>query len=148
MTDPDLTPEAVERVADALECAARVSTASKMLCGWMDDAAATLRALSAELEGSRKQNRLTNKKLGLQVLYTDKQQARAEAAEAKAQRAEEITAAVEGYWIARTEASDAKLKEALSVLKDMRDDKTGFRHAVHFRRRAAVYLASLEGDKG
>ena len=49
---------------------------------------------------------------------------------------------------ARAEALDAKMKEALSVLKDMRDDKTGYRHAAHFRRRAAVYLASLEGDKG
>ena len=46
------------------------------------------------------------------------------------------------------ETAETNLKEAISVLKDMRDDKTGYRHAVHFRRRAAVYLASLEGDKG
>ena len=48
---------------------------------------------------------------------------------------------------ARVEALTAKLEDALFVLKDMRDDKTGLRHAVHFRRRAAVYLANLEGDK-
>ncbi len=62
MTDTDasetkhLTPEAVEMLADALECAARVSSASKMICGWMDEAALTLRALSAALETGRKEN--------------------------------------------------------------------------------------------
>lgn len=40
-----------------------------------------------------------------------------------------------------------KLAKALQVLKDMRDDKTGFRHEVHFRRRAAVVYAELTGGK-
>ena len=45
------------------------------------------------------------------------------------------------------DALKAELAEAVGVLKDMRDDKIGHRHAVHFRRRAAVFLARLEGER-
>jgi hypothetical protein len=33
------------------------------------------------------------------------------------------------------------------ALTDMRDDKAGHRHPVHFRRRAAVALAAIQEDK-
>ena len=33
-----------------------------------------------------------------------------------------------------------RIEELEQVLRDMRDDKTGFRHVAHFRRRAAVAL--------
>jgi flagellar motility protein MotE (MotC chaperone) len=38
-------------------------------------------------------------------------------------------------------AENARLREALT---DMRDDKIAYRHASHFRRRAAVVLAALQ----
>ena len=122
-TDPDMTPEAVERICQELLDTCKGQPAQ---IPWphrpQHKAVATLRALSAALEAEK------------QVARSESDLAEQALQEMRAQKA-------------RAEALDAKLKEALSVLKDMRDDKTGFRHAVHFRRRAAVYLASLEGDK-
>lgn len=45
------------------------------------------------------------------------------------------------------EAAEARVKELAVALREMRDDKTGYRHAVHFRRRIATILAALEGEK-
>jgi hypothetical protein len=42
---------------------------------------------------------------------------------------------------AALKAESARLREALA---DMRDDKIAYRHASHFRRRAAVVLAALQ----
>lgn len=56
---------------------------------------------------------------------------------------------IDAYW-ARVEACEkleAKLAIALQTLKDMRDDKVGFRHEAHFRRRAAVVVRDLTGGK-
>ena len=42
---------------------------------------------------------------------------------------------------AERDALKAELSDAVEVLQDMRDDKIGHRHAVHFRRRAAAFIA-------
>ena len=60
-----------------------------------------------------------------------------------AARIEELEAAE-----AERDALKTKLAEAVGVLKDMRDDKIGHRHAVHFRRRAAVFLARHQKETG
>ena len=46
------------------------------------------------------------------------------------------------------DALKAELAEAVGVLKDMRDDKIGHRHAVHFRRRVAAFLARHKKEAG
>lgn len=47
----------------------------------------------------------------------------------------------------RIEELEAKLAKALRVFEEMRNDKVGFRHVSHFRRRAAVVIAELTGGK-
>jgi hypothetical protein len=43
--------------------------------------------------------------------------------------------------------AEAKLAKAVNRLTDMRDNQTGYRHVVHFRRGASVTLAELEGKE-
>ena len=115
MTDQDLT------APEAVErLAARLYTSQQPSIGQRRSIAATLRALSAALE-----------KVGVE--------------RDEWKRSYEVCALDTITLTHRAESAEAKLKESVSVLKDMRDDKTGYRHAVHFRRRAAVYLASIEG---
>ena len=43
--------------------------------------------------------------------------------------------------------AERKLAKAVNRLTDMRDNQTGYRHVVHFRRGASVTLAELEGGQ-
>ena len=153
MTDPDLTPEAVERLISGPLTEIARSKGMPVTDNDVDTCklvAATLRALSAAqlLDVSKRE-------AAMMARYD----AKLEVAEARAEKAEaerDELKAHNRYWSGeydvvlagradehdRAEALDAKLKEAEELLKDMRDDKAGFRHTAHFRRRAAVYLAS------
>ena len=87
MTHPDLTPEAVERLAKSLAFVANRTGLTVEKCEQItDDSAATLRALSSALENA--------------------------VAEAHA------TGAERAHWKARAEALDAKLNEAVDVIKE------------------------------
>ena len=114
---PDTSPEAVERLADALECAARVSSASKMICGWLDEAAQTLRALYAKLEAEKERSN----KFMWQVRDTCK---RAEAAEAElyqrkadSKRWRQEATSRTNELIAERDALKAELAEAVGVMQ-------------------------------
>jgi hypothetical protein len=140
---PDTTPEAVDQLADDLECAARISSASKMICGWMDEAALTLRALSAERDREKAY-------ADQSAINLDNALERAEAAEAERGEAlNQLDSARHSVDVLEKrvgvfKAENARLREALT---DMRDDKIAYRHASHFRRRAAVVLARHQKEK-
>lgn len=52
----------------------------------------------------------------------------------------------EWTWQAERAALVRRVEELEGALREMRDDKVGYRHAVHFRRRIATLLAAL-GEK-
>jgi hypothetical protein len=131
---PDTTPEAVEQLAYDLECAARISSASKMICGWMDEAALTLRALSAERDDQKKARILavrswTEDMVSLTAALEDysNAEARAEAAEAerdalkdenaRLRRAADISAAIANGALDPT-AREATLRRDLARVRD------------------------------
>ena len=59
---------------------------------------------------------------------------------------QEVTAELEQAE-ARIRELEAKLSKAVWRLEEMRDDDTGYRNVVHFRRGAAVTLAELKGKE-
>jgi hypothetical protein len=44
--------------------------------------------------------------------------------------------------------ADPKVAALVEALKTMRDDRTGYRHAAHFRRRISVILAAFPAQGG
>ena len=116
----DLTPEAVERLAEKL-----MAPADRFYLGYGQNAAATLRALSAALEAER-----------------DKEHDRAEAAEVKlkeavdtAKQAIDVIASVQDY----KQPDDPTEENALTMC-----EHEVFDFDVESAR---AFLASLEGDK-
>jgi hypothetical protein len=44
--------------------------------------------------------------------------------------------------------ADPRVTALVEALKTMRDDRTGYRHAAHFRRRISVILAAFPAQRG
>ena len=125
MTDPDLTPEAVERLAD------RYDKMSTWAGDWKHEAADTLRTLSAELEAVKAERRTLIQALKDGGEIQRIAIARAEDAEAK------LEAAVE--FANRIIEQDQRIGGQTA---------NGVYHVDgKFARLARTFLASLKGDK-
>ena len=156
MTDKDLTaPEAVERLAEKL-----MAPADRFYLGYGQNAAVTLRALSAALERKKEAAEFWEHCAAI----TEK---RAEALDVKLKEAvaeyddfqkenvqrEENFARKIGELEARTEVAENKLQEAVAVMQYLKSEawgrapsfETDFHLDVHAE--CAALLASM-GDKG